>query len=438
VGEGANEPAQVDITNKEELESFLKDKPRKWGQVIANRAALRGLPMMLGIFFPVYDRPEQKLDPLLFLLRGLLLNSIDISRNNIINNSTIIKNISNKCKLSANQMISKSGFARASFAQGYAITDSASRISQAIDNINKNISISVQFSADAAGYAIKFAGIEYNEDIESDEKYIYKYYYPTWKIITDDINFLIKGKTVEDLVKQPLGKIEIDWSDIDNEKSPVEDIFNTHWNELKKLLILRNENWQMWTEWYEDIRDGKLPWGLSRNSAQNVVLKTLQIQEIDWEKGPNHVNILIKQIIQNIVNEEINDIDPPHPYLIPDQDKNGYRFDTHFDGPISIESRQSYSEFLFNTPPRQDEYADIREKAEALRAEGVNRCGHLYGSIERFLAISPMLGMVRVQTFWSRMNTLRIKLGSGLIDHSQKMTAAAMAMAEKKVWAHRS
>ena len=31
-----------------------------------------------------------------------------------------------------------------------------------------------------------------------------------------------------------------------------------------------------------------------------------------------------------------------------------------------------------------------------------------------------------------------IALGSGLIDQSQKMTVAAMAMAEKKVWAHRS
>lgn len=29
-------------------------------------------------------------------------------------------------------------------------------------------------------------------------------------------------------------------------------------------------------------------------------------------------------------------------------------------------------------------------------------------------------------------------LGSGLIAQSQKMTAAAMQMAEKKVWAHRS
>lgn len=30
------------------------------------------------------------------------------------------------------------------------------------------------------------------------------------------------------------------------------------------------------------------------------------------------------------------------------------------------------------------------------------------------------------------------RLGSGLIAHNQKMTAAAMRMAEKKVWAHRS
>ncbi|MBN9437157.1 hypothetical protein [Bosea sp. (in: a-proteobacteria)] len=30
------------------------------------------------------------------------------------------------------------------------------------------------------------------------------------------------------------------------------------------------------------------------------------------------------------------------------------------------------------------------------------------------------------------------QLGSGLVDQSQKMTAAAIQMAEKKVWAHRS
>jgi hypothetical protein len=33
---------------------------------------------------------------------------------------------------------------------------------------------------------------------------------------------------------------------------------------------------------------------------------------------------------------------------------------------------------------------------------------------------------------------LAIYLGSGLIDYSQKMTTAAMQMADMKVWAHRS
>ena len=37
-----------------------------------------------------------------------------------------------------------------------------------------------------------------------------------------------------------------------------------------------------------------------------------------------------------------------------------------------------------------------------------------------------------------KMDLLLAILGSGLIDQSQKMTVAAMQMAEKKVWAHLS
>jgi hypothetical protein len=41
-------------------------------------------------------------------------------------------------------------------------------------------------------------------------------------------------------------------------------------------------------------------------------------------------------------------------------------------------------------------------------------------------------------TFSFLISSPLVDLGSGLIDQSQKMTAAAMQMAEKKVWAHRS
>jgi hypothetical protein len=38
----------------------------------------------------------------------------------------------------------------------------------------------------------------------------------------------------------------------------------------------------------------------------------------------------------------------------------------------------------------------------------------------------------------ARSSAVMFYLGSGLIDHSQKMTAAAIQMADMKVWAHRS
>jgi hypothetical protein len=37
-----------------------------------------------------------------------------------------------------------------------------------------------------------------------------------------------------------------------------------------------------------------------------------------------------------------------------------------------------------------------------------------------------------------RRTQFQYDLGSGLIDHSQKMTVAAMQIADKNVWAHRS
>ena len=57
-----------------------------------------------------------------------------------------------------------------------------------------------------------------------------------------------------------------------------------------------------------------------------------------------------------------------------------------------------------------------------------------------------MLSINRLANVWDpaaqvvsekHINSLRW-LGSGLIDQSQKMTVAAMEMADMKVWAHRS
>ena len=46
--------------------------------------------------------------------------------------------------------------------------------------------------------------------------------------------------------------------------------------------------------------------------------------------------------------------------------------------------------------------------------------------------------LITIQCTDGRLLKVRCDLGSGLIDHSQKMTTAAMQMADMKVWAHRS
>jgi Mg2+-importing ATPase len=66
----------------------------------------------------------------------------------------------------------------------------------------------------------------------------------------------------------------------------------------------------------------------------------------------------------------------------------------------------------------------------------------LISSLFDFLTFGFLLLVLHasVETFRTAwfVESLLTQLGSGLVDQSQKMTAAAMQMAEKKVWAHRS
>ncbi len=73
--------------------------------------------------------------------------------------------------------------------------------------------------------------------------------------------------------------------------------------------------------------------------------------------------------------------------------------------------------------------------------------GALWGAIQHHglltgtVIVSDGAGQFRVSLHalcWIHAERLVYKLGSGLVDHSQKMTVAAMQMADMKVWAQRS
>jgi hypothetical protein len=80
---------------------------------------------------------------------------------------------------------------------------------------------------------------------------------------------------------------------------------------------------------------------------------------------------------------------------------------------------------FYDNPVRIDDYKAEYSEARARAFPEIGTVKFEDGSYEQFLSAARELSQSAT-------------LGSGLIDHSQKMTVAAIAMADMKVWAQRS
>lgn len=93
-----------------------------------------------------------------------------------------------------------------------------------------------------------------------------------------DIDFLEEGGEVAELVRQPLwleGKP--DWVD-------------AQWAALKTELNPPQDDWDVWTRWYEAVLEGRPTPGGEELDLYRVTLDN----EADWKQGPAHVNARIK------------------------------------------------------------------------------------------------------------------------------------------------
>lgn len=104
-----------------------------------------------------------------------------------------------------------------------------------------------------------------------------------WQGISDDVTFLEEGRTVEVLMERPLFLGEMGSE------------LTKRWQSMKEALLSLNENWQVWTNWYEDrLVGGPRPNG-------RLVIEALERERVlipgeDWEKGAAHVNALIVEM----------------------------------------------------------------------------------------------------------------------------------------------
>ncbi len=151
-----------------------------------------------------------------------------------------------------------------------------------------------------------------------------------WKSISDDATALETGTSPEALVTQRL------WAG-----QPPKNI-QTHWFRLKAYLLdeaRADENWQVWTDWYEDRLQGNP----SNKDLDRAI--ALMNPEKFWDAGPKIANAEIQRLIDEYrpTQQQIEDSTSPRVVAR--------------DGKLDVESDKVIDEFVYD-----DEFKTLPER----------------------------------------------------------------------------
>ncbi len=99
--------------------------------------------------------------------------------------------------------------------------------------------------------------------------------------VADDLDFFVTGGAFETLIRQPLWRNEIP------PDSPL------LWGNLKEKLIEADQDWHVWTDWYEDRL-----WGEDSPQSRPLIMelehdRILTPKDEDWSQGPAYVNAML-------------------------------------------------------------------------------------------------------------------------------------------------
>ncbi|MDV7340158.1 hypothetical protein RYZ26_11175 [Terasakiella sp. A23] len=190
-----------------------------------------------------------------------------------------------------------------------------------------------------------------------------------WKEILFDIKAYEENNNVDEFLLRPL------W----NEGMPSE--YDKYWKTLKRLLLARDENWQVWTNWYEDrVVGGDSPNG--RNVINDLERKRVLIPNSEWKKGALHVNGLIMELEDRYHDHE--GTNPIEPFF--EQKSRPYNNESI---PLTIEAKRTriivsetylekcdftFSAAFFGKNANADAFFDIDLFTKILDLEDVIKC----------------------------------------------------------------
>jgi hypothetical protein len=233
----------------------------------------------------------------------------------------------------------------------------------------------------SVGYALDAAGSEGRDALDA-----------ALKAMTTDAQLLDQGFSPVTLANSKLWPGQIpDW-------------VSSSWSELRFTLLDADEDWHVWTSWYEERLAGVA-------TNQDTEVARLRIDDRIWEQQPRVVNAHIKELIeergifQHATADEPED-DLPDDDAIPEQAGGASQFTLDAEGRIDLVPDPAYTDGL-----QRAMYQEVRLKAVGLSALGHNQLADLSEPIGRFLAAAPeRIEDASISRLWSRGNTLRLRL----------------------------
>ena len=269
----------VEITNHEELETWLRTQPYAISKVIATRAALRVLSQV-GQVYGCSAIPEEK-NTALILASFIGSCAAWLDARVITIETEVLKNSANRI---TNAIIPVSNIAQS---EVHNENSSENAIYTTYACVSIVDAINITEGSNEITSTMKSIGNATHSVIWYDNE--------LWRSISDDAQWLemnqsdvsVSMNALEHLINKPLWLVN------------TSDRISSPWPALKSRLKDKNEGWEVWTDWYDARLAGDPTYpNLSPDLNESLEVAIATIPDKIWKRAPAVLNAHIKKLIE--------------------------------------------------------------------------------------------------------------------------------------------
>lgn len=274
----------AEITDSKSLQAWLKTRPPEDAVLIAARAALRVLPLVGSNLARNSERRRAEI--VLPTFRAMAVASFAGKWPRLVTEVRAAADAAARPLSDAASTAAIGGDPKVVIAAlGAAFTaQAAAGSADTFDIAARTADYAAQTARRAEG---GFFSDDFSDDFAKGDHTV------IWRSVASDATALEGGSTLEALGTSPIWQVAYDGMSVTFQRDAV-----THtplwateaWSAQKQHLLAANEDWQVWTDWYDAILEG-------RPLDPDLELKKALIPDDVWRQGPAVVNAEIARLI---------------------------------------------------------------------------------------------------------------------------------------------